>query len=240
MLHCKPNHPLIHPLAKGRDMARTKSTEDGVIIIKKYANRRLYNTYTSSYVTLEHLAVLVKEDRDFKVVDAKSGDDITRSVLAQIIFDKESKESGDDNMLPVSFLKQLISLYGEGMQKFVPNYLQTSLETLMANSQKIQEQFHQPEPLKMFEEMTKKNMAMMQQGMQLFTSKMAEAQKAEAAKDKTTEKATDKTAQKPEQKPGESEKAAPAKSKATEEDDKIDALQAQLASLQDQISKLGK
>ncbi|WND01407.1 polyhydroxyalkanoate synthesis repressor PhaR [Temperatibacter marinus] len=201
-------------------MARKKTETDGPIIIKKYANRRLYNTDTSSYVTLDHLAELVKEDRDFVVVDAKSGDEITRSVLAQIIFDKESKDSGSENMLPVSFLKQLISLYGEGMQQFVPNYLQASLETFMANQQKIQEQFSQPEPMKMFEEMTKQNMAMMQEGMKFFAGNMnKQPQKAAAPEE--------------ESKPQEKAEHDP-------QSEQISALQSQLAALQDQISKLGQ
>lgn len=202
-------------------MARKKTDPNGPIIIKKYANRRLYNTDTSSYVTLDHLAELVKDDRDFKVVDAKSGDDITRSVLAQIIFDKESKDSAEDNMLPVSFLKQLISLYGESMQQFVPNYLQTSLEALMANQKKFQEQFQGQfqtgEPLKIFEQMTKQNMALMQQGMQMFAHNMSPARKTEQSETASDSETPDQP---------------------KTQSDQISALQDQLTSLQDQISKL--
>ncbi|MEM7569076.1 MAG: polyhydroxyalkanoate synthesis repressor PhaR, partial [Pseudomonadota bacterium] len=101
-------------------MAKSTSA-DGPIIIKKYANRRLYNTETSSYVTLDYLAQMVKDERDFKVVDAKSGQDLTRSVLTQIIVEEESK---GETLLPLSFLRQLIAFYGGGMDTLVPHYLE--------------------------------------------------------------------------------------------------------------------
>ena len=100
------------------------------IIIKKYANRRLYNTETSSYITLEHLAAMTREGREFKVVDAKSGDDITHSVLTQIIMEEETR---GQTMLPVSFLRQLIGMYGDSMQAMVPQYLEASLESFPAS-----------------------------------------------------------------------------------------------------------
>lgn len=112
------------------DQARTEQ----VVTIKKYANRRLYNTETSSYITLEHLAVMVRENRDFKVVDAKTGEDITRPVLTQIIVEEESR---GQTMLPVNFLRQLISLYGDGLQSMVPQYLEASMDAFRRN----QEQF---------------------------------------------------------------------------------------------------
>ncbi len=98
-------------------------------VIKKYANRRLYHTGTSSYVTLEDLAGLVRHGEEFVVVDAKSGEDITRSVLAQIIFEEESKTG--QNLLPIAFLRQLIKFYGDSMQALVPRYLEFSIESLM-------------------------------------------------------------------------------------------------------------
>ena len=99
--------------------------EDGVIVIKKYANRRLYNTESSTYITLDHLAEMVRKKREFQVVDAKSGEDITHSVLTQIIMDEESR---GQTMLPVNFLRQLIAMYGDSMQAMVPQYLEASLD----------------------------------------------------------------------------------------------------------------
>jgi polyhydroxyalkanoate synthesis repressor PhaR len=109
---------------------------DNVVVIKKYANRRLYDTESSSYITLERLAEMVRQKRDFKVVDAKSGDDITHNVLTQIIMDEEARGS---NMLPVNFLRQLISLYGGSMQSFVPQYLEASLEALQRNQSQLRD-----------------------------------------------------------------------------------------------------
>ena len=106
-----------------------KTPENGEpVVIKKYANRRLYNTGTSTYVTLEDLAAMVKDGEDFLVYDAKTGDDITRSVLAQIIFEQENKAG--QNLLPTTFLRQLIRFYGDSMQMVVPKYLEQSIETL--------------------------------------------------------------------------------------------------------------
>ena len=105
------------------------SAAAGVVVIKKYANRRLYNTATSTYVTLEDLSEMVKKGTDFVVFDAKSGEDITRSVLTQIIFEEESK---GQNLLPINFLRQLIRFYGDSMQAFVPGFLEFSLEILDA------------------------------------------------------------------------------------------------------------
>ena len=112
-------------------MNKTKKGDpDGPIIIKKYANRRLYNTQTSNYITLDFLAELTRDDVDFVVIDAKSGDDITHNVLTQIIVDEES--SGQ-NMLPVNFLRQLISMYGNSMQSLMPSYLEASMENFRKN-----------------------------------------------------------------------------------------------------------
>jgi polyhydroxyalkanoate synthesis repressor PhaR len=111
-----------------------KQNAGGSVIIKKYANRRLYNTETSSYITLEHLAAMTREGRDFKVVDAKTDDDITHNVLTQIIMEEESRGQA---MLPVSFLRELISMYGDSMQAMVPGYLEASMSSFRRN----QEQF---------------------------------------------------------------------------------------------------
>jgi polyhydroxyalkanoate synthesis repressor PhaR len=111
-------------------MAASASEGGKVVIIKKYANRRLYDTESSSYITLDRLAEMVRQKREFKVVDAKSGDDITHSVLTQIVMDEEA---GGTNMLPVNFLRQLIGMYGDGMHAMVPQYLEASLEAFQRN-----------------------------------------------------------------------------------------------------------
>lgn len=107
-----------------------KASSDDQVIIKKYANRRLYNTESSSYVTLDRLAEMVRQKREFKVVDAKTNDDITHSVLTQIIMDEESRGK---TMLPVNFLRQLIGMYGDNMQAMVPDYLEASLDAFQRN-----------------------------------------------------------------------------------------------------------
>src|ERR1044072_4338383 len=117
----------------------TKTVEP--VTIKKYANRRLYNTGTSTYVTLEDLAAMVKNGEDFVVYDAKTSEDITRSVLTQIIFEQENKEG--QNLLPITFLRQLIRFYGDSMQTVVPRFLQTSIENLSREQQKLREQMAQ-------------------------------------------------------------------------------------------------
>ena len=111
------------------------------VTIKKYANRRLYNTGTSTYVTLEDLAAMVKDGEDFVVYDAKTGEDITRSVLAQIIFEQENKEG--QSLLPITFLRQLIRFYGDSMQMLVPRYLEQSIDTFTREQGKFREQMAQ-------------------------------------------------------------------------------------------------
>ncbi len=144
------------------------------VTIKKYANRRLYNTGSSSYVTLEDLAEMVKKGEDFAVFDAKGGEDITRSVLTQIIFEQEAKEG--QSLLPISFLRQLIGFYGDSMQMLVPSYLEYSIDKLVADQQKFRDQLGgmlgAPEQThKLFgvmEEHTRKNMAMFTQALSMF------------------------------------------------------------------------
>ncbi len=143
------------------------------IVIKKYANRRLYNTATSTYVTLDDLAQMVKQGTDFVVFDAKSSEDITRSVLTQIIFEEENKGE-QQNLLPIPFLRQLIRFYGDQMQAFVPGYLELSLEQLTRDQGRLREQFLgafgvPAEPLKAIEEQTLRNMALFQEAMKVFT-----------------------------------------------------------------------
>src|SRR3974390_2969839 len=120
---------------------RSMAKPDEPVIIKKYANRRLYNTGTSTYVTLEDLASMVKAGEDFVVFDAKTSEDITRSVLTQIIFEQENKEG--QNLLPITFLRQLIRFYGDSMQMLVPRYLEVSIESLTREQEKFRQQMAQ-------------------------------------------------------------------------------------------------
>lgn len=139
------------------------------IRIKKYANRRLYNTASSSYVTLDHLAKMVREGLDFVVEDAKSGEDITRTVLTQIIFEAEGK---GQNLLPISFLRQLIGFYGDSLQALVPSYLELSMASFAKNQEQmrhyVQDAFAGMNPFKQFEEMGRQNMAIYQRAMSMF------------------------------------------------------------------------
>ncbi len=163
-------------------MAKAKRGQDEPTVIKKYANRRLYDTGRSSYVTLDDLCEMVKDGYDFIVYDAKSGDDITRSVLTQIIVDQESKGA---NMLPVGFLKNLIGFYGDNIQSIVPNYLEQTLEAFVGNQEQIREQVNKsfegmnnmkgmfpqvpgvPDVMD-FEEISRKNMEMFENAMKMF------------------------------------------------------------------------
>ena len=155
------------------------------VTIKKYANRRLYNTGTSTYVTLEDLAAMVKAGNDFVVYDAKSGEDITRSVLAQIIFEQENKEG--QNLLPINFLRQLIRFYGDSMQMLVPRYLEVSIESLTREQQKFRDQMAQAfggSPFGALEDQVRRNMEMFERAFAMFTPfARREGQPAEAAKD---------------------------------------------------------
>jgi len=143
-------------------------TEDPTII-KKYANRRLYNTGTSSYVTLEDLAEMVKNEEIFVVYDAKSGDDITRPVLTQIIFEQENK---GQNLLPIAFLRQLIRFYGDSMQNLVPSYLEFSIDSLTREQEKFREQMTHAFPNNAFEameEQVRRNTEMFERAMRMFS-----------------------------------------------------------------------
>jgi len=186
------------------------------ITIKKYANRRLYNTATSSYVTLENLAQMVKDGVEFVVYDAKTSEDITRSVLTQIIVEEEGK---GQNMLPIGFLRQLISLYGDNLQFMVPRYLESSMEAFARNQDQMRQYFKDVSgvfPFGAFEEMGKQNMALFERAMQMFTPF--------AGKGKP---------------PGAGEAAAePAK--AAEQGGSIDTLRQKLDDLQRQIEEITK
>ena len=174
-------------------MAKSDDTGDA-IVIKKYANRRLYDTSSSKYVTLDHLRDLVKRDIEFVVLDAKSGDDLTRGVLGQIIFEEEAKGA---NLLPLSFLRQLIGFYGDSLQGVVPDYLQMSMESFAQQQEAMRERFagamaSPGTAMTAIEETTKRNMAMFQEAMKTFmpfaaaggmASTMPEPEPAEAADD---------------------------------------------------------
>ena len=152
------------------------------VVIKKYANRRLYNTRSSAYVTLEHLSEMVKEGIDFVVYDAKTNEDITRSVLTQIIFDEESR---GQNLLPIQFLRQLIRFYGDSMQMLVPRYLEVSIESLTREQEKFRQQLAQTFGVGAFpslEEQVRRNMDMFERAFAMFAPfARREAQAGEAA-----------------------------------------------------------
>ena len=139
------------------------------VLIKKYANRRLYNTATSAYVTLDHLSQMVKDKTDFVVYDAKTGEDITRSVLTQIIVEEESK--GGQTLLPIPFLRQLISFYGDSLQGVVPQYLEMSMTQFARNQEQMRKYLQNAfgfNPFQQFESMGKQNMAMFEKAMRMF------------------------------------------------------------------------
>jgi polyhydroxyalkanoate synthesis repressor PhaR len=133
------------------------------VTIKKYANRRLYDTESSAYITLDRLAEMVREGREFEVVDAKTGEDITRQVLTQIIVDEEARGS---TMLPVNFLKQLIGLYGNSMQGMVPQYLEAAMDAFQRNQSAMRDAFGG----KVFADIAKRNMEMFEGASRAFTS----------------------------------------------------------------------
>jgi polyhydroxyalkanoate synthesis repressor PhaR len=195
-------------------MAEQDSAKAPVITIKKYANRRLYNTATSSYVTLEHLAEMVKDGAEFIVTDAKTGEDITRSVLTQIIVEQEAK---GQNLLPIKFLRQIIGFYGDSLGGLLPRYLETSMEAFSQNESHMrrvmQETFKGLFPVQRLEEMGKQNMALFENAMRMFnpfaSTRATQAPQTPAAQ--TTAKTED-----------------------------IDALRAQLNAMQAQLERLVK
>ncbi len=149
-------------------MSEEKAPPPSAVVIKKYANRRLYNTATSTYVTLDDLAVMVKAGTDFTVYDAKTGEDITRSVLTQIIFEEESKGT---TLLPINFLRQLIRFYGDSMQAIVPGFLEFSLGNLGKDQEKLRAQMLEAwgaDPFKAVQEHAQRNMAMFNDAMRVF------------------------------------------------------------------------
>ena len=187
------------------------------VVIKKYANRRLYNTASSSYVTLEHLAEMVKKGVDFVVYDAKTNEDITRTVLTQIIFEEESQ---GQSLLPIQFLRQLISFYGNSMQAFLPSYLELSLSSFTQQQERLRNQlssFGQAGGIANYEDQIRQNLQLFDRAMKMF-SPFAYAPGARS----------DEPAPPP---PPKAEPAA---------DDALVALKKQMAEMQAQIDKLAK
>jgi len=160
-------------------MAKRDAGANEPVIIKKYANRRLYNTSSSSYITLDDLARMTREGVEFQVLDAKSGSDITHQILTQIIMEEEA--NGTEQMLPISFLRQLISMYGNSMQALLPHYLEASMENFQANQRKLQEVFKQSMGGDAFAKMAETNMAMFKAAASAFMPN-AEAPADEAEK----------------------------------------------------------
>jgi len=221
------------------------------VVIKKYANRRLYNTETSVYVTLEDLATMVRSERDFVVFDAKTGEDLTHAVLTQIIVEQESR-AGTQTLLPVPFLRQLIRFYGDTMERMVPSYLQASLDTLTKEQERFRKQFASaftPQgAFEAYQEQARKNLAMFEQAMSVFTPFAAgkgppgAAPMPAAKPPETSPPASPKTA---EARPAEGRQggrvdAATPKSpeRASSPSSDIAELKAQLAAMQAKIEKL--
>jgi polyhydroxyalkanoate synthesis repressor PhaR len=159
---------------------KKQQASDGPVVVKKYANRRLYNTESSSYITLEHLAAMTREGRDFKVVDARTEEDITHNILTQIIMEEESR---GETMLPVDFLRQLIAMYGGSMQSVVPGYLSASLDSLRRNQDQFRSAVEGAWAGSPFAELVQRNMAMLEAATAAFKPPTA-ARPSAGAKDK--------------------------------------------------------
>jgi polyhydroxyalkanoate synthesis repressor PhaR len=197
--------------------------EQPAIVIKKYANRRLYNTDTSTYVTLDDLAEMVRSGCDFVVYDARSGEDLTHSVLTQIIVEQESK--GTQNLLPIGFLRQLIRFYGNSIERLVPSYLEYSLDTLTREQEKYRTQFANAfggAAIEAMQEQTRKNLEIFQRALNMFSPFTA----FDAAKNVRQAEGT----------PG--ARQAQAKPDGPAQSDQIAELKSQLAAIQTQLNKL--
>ncbi len=144
-----------------------QNAKDGdTVIIKKYANRRLYNTRTSSYITLDHLAQMVKENTEFKVIDAKTGSDLTHTILTQIIMEEEQN---GEQMLPTNFLRQLISMYGNSMQALLPSYLEASMDHFRENQSKLRKAIEESISANPLAQIAQRNMVMLKAAASAFT-----------------------------------------------------------------------
>jgi len=202
------------------------------IVIKKYANRRLYNTAKSSYVTLDDLSKMVRAGQDFSVYDAKTGEDITRSVLTQIIFEEEAK---GQSMLPTGFLRQIISLYGDALQGVVPSYLESAMQTFAQNQEQMRKAFGNNPALANLEAMTRSNMDWFAQAMRMFSPFGMGAGAVPGAKGA-------EPAPKPERAAEPAGETQPAKQRAgggeADIGANLDQLQRQLAEMQTQLERL--
>jgi polyhydroxyalkanoate synthesis repressor PhaR len=162
--------------------SETAAPDATPVTIKKYANRRLYNTATSSYITLEHLCQMVKDGIDFVVLDAKTGDDITRQILTQIIVEEEGK---GQNLLPISFMRKLIGFYGDNMQWALPTYLDQSMQSFASNQERMREYFSKTVggvfPFDAITQMGKQNLSLMEQAVKMFTLSAAPPGEGESA-----------------------------------------------------------
>jgi polyhydroxyalkanoate synthesis repressor PhaR len=215
------------PHAAHKDPAAEKKEP---VVIKKYANRRLYNTDTSTYVTLDDLAAMVKSGRDFVVFDAKTGDDLTHSVLTQIIVEQESR-MGTQTLLPIPFLRQLIRFYGDGIERLVPSYLQISLDTLTKEQDRFRKAFAgaftPAGAFEAYQEQARKNLAMFEQAMAMFSPFGQVKGPAGKPGDET---------KKPETKKPETAAATAAAPKP----DEIGELKAQLSAMQTKLEQLSR
>lgn len=205
------------------------SEKKEAVVIKKYANRRLYNTETSTYVTLDDLAQMVRKDKDFVVYDAKSGDDLTHAVLTQIIVEQESREGGQ-TLLPIPFLRQLIRFYDDNIGTMVPSYLQFSLENLVKEQEKFRTMFasafsNPAAAFEAYQDQARKNMAMFEQAMSMWTSFGGVAKfQAQADRDEATARDAAQGITTPEAPKG----------------GEIDELKAQLDAMQQRIERLAR
>lgn len=210
---------MAQPMLNKSDVSPEKKE---AVVIKKYANRRLYNTETSTYVTLDDLAQMVRNDKDFVVYDAKSGDDLTHAVLTQIIVEQESREGGQ-TLLPIPFLRQLIRFYDDNIGSMVPSYLQFSLENLVKEQEKFRSMFasafsNPAAAFEAYQDQARKNMAMFEQAMSMWTASFGGGKF-----------------------PAEDEDKADATSEGTEPSkDELGELKAQLSAMQKRLERLAK
>lgn len=229
-------------LEKASEKISEKSDRKEPVVVKKYANRRLYNTETSTYVTLDDLASMVKAARDFVVYDAKTGDDLTHSVLTQIIVEQEGRMGGQ-TLLPIPFLRQLIRFYGDSVEKMVPSYLQASLDILTKEQERFRKQFNAFTPQGAFEayqDQARKNLAIFEQAMSTMFKPFNPATGAPAPGAPTMPAATAKSAEPTAQPKAAKPAEKPAADSPASAPDELAQMRAQLAAMQSMIDKLAR